>query len=61
MEKKIRKIAIKRYLNGESPKSTYTDLKRSKRWLFKWLNRYKTGDANWYCLGICCSHFLLRA
>ena len=48
MEQEIRKIAIKRYLDGESPKSIYTDLKRSKYWFFKWLNRYKTGDANWY-------------
>mgnify|MGYP006297899617 CR=1 FL=1 len=48
MEQKIRKIAIKRYLDGESPKSIYTDLKRSKHWFFKWLNRYKTGDANWH-------------
>ena len=48
MEQEIRKIAIKRYLDGESPKSIYTDLKRSKHWFFKWLNRYKSGDANWY-------------
>lgn len=48
MEQEIRKMAIKRYLDGESPKSIYTDLKRSRNWFFKWLNRYKTGDPDWY-------------
>jgi len=48
MEQKLRKQAIKRYIKGESPKSIYTDLKRSKNWFFKWLRRYKTGDGNWY-------------
>ena len=48
MEQKIRKIAIERYVNGESPISIYTDLGRSKYWFFKWLKRYKTGDNNWY-------------
>ena len=48
MEQKLRKIAIERYLKGESPKSIYTDLKRSKNWFFKWLKRYKSGDPKWY-------------
>ncbi|MDY7034454.1 MAG: helix-turn-helix domain-containing protein [Thermodesulfobacteriota bacterium] len=48
MEQEIRKTAIKRYLKGESPKSIYTDLKRSKNWFFKWLNRYQTGESDWY-------------
>ena len=48
MEQNIRKIAIERYLKGESPKSVYTDLGRSKHWFFKWLKRYKTGDVGWY-------------
>jgi putative transposase len=48
MEQKLRKIAIERYLKGESPKSIYTDLKRSKNWFFKWLKRYKKGDNHWY-------------
>jgi putative transposase len=47
MEQKIRKLAIDRYLKGESPKSVYTDLNRSKNWFFKWLKRYQTGDSNW--------------
>lgn len=48
MEKNLRTQAIYRYLKGESPKSIYTDLHRSKNWFFKWLKRYQTGDSNWY-------------
>ena len=48
MEEEIRKKAIIRYLNGESPKAIYTGFKRSKKWFFKWLKRYQTGKADWY-------------
>lgn len=48
MEQELRKKAIKRYLQGETPKSIYSDLGRSKDWFFKWLRRYKSGDSNWY-------------
>jgi len=48
MEHELRKKAINRYLKGESPKSIYTDLKRSKEWFFKWLKRYQTGEPEWY-------------
>jgi putative transposase len=48
MEQKLRITAIRRYLKGESPKSIYTDLNRSKNWFFKWLRRYKSGEPNWY-------------
>ena len=48
MEQKNRKKAIERYLKGEAPISIYTDLGRSRYWFFKWLKRYKTGDADWY-------------
>jgi hypothetical protein len=48
MEQEIRKKAIERYLKGESPKSIYTNLGRSRYWFFKWIKRYKTGDAGWY-------------
>ena len=48
MEQKIRQNAIERYLEGEAPKSIYTDLKRSKYWFFKWLKRYKSGEPQWY-------------
>ena len=48
MEQKLRKKAINRYLKGESPKSIYIDLKRSKEWFFKCLKRYQTGEPEWY-------------
>ena len=48
MEQDLRKTAIERYLKGESPKSIYTDLKRSKNWFFKWLKRYQSGQADWF-------------
>jgi len=48
MEQEHRKTAVKRYLKGESPKSIYNHLKRSKNWFFKWLRRYKSGDPEWY-------------
>lgn len=47
-EKELRRSAIERYLNGESPKSIYEDLDRTKQWFFKWLRRYQSGDPNWY-------------
>lgn len=48
MEQDLRKKAINRYLKGESPKSIYSDLGRSKEWFFKWLKRYQTGAPDWY-------------
>ena len=48
MEKELRKQAIERYLKGESPKTIYNDLGRSKNWFFKWLKRYKSGDPKWF-------------
>ena len=48
MEQDLRKQAIERYLKGESPKSIYNDLYRSKNWFFKWLKRYQSGEPNWY-------------
>ena len=48
MEQEQRINAINRYLKGETPKTIYTDLKRSKYWFFKWLKRYQTGEPAWY-------------
>ncbi len=48
MEQNLRKNAITLYLKGESPKSIYSELNRSKEWFFKWLRRYQTGDPDWY-------------
>jgi putative transposase len=48
MEEELRKQAIQRHLAGESPKAVYTSLDRSKKWFFKWLNRYQSGTTDWY-------------
>ena len=48
METELRIKAIQRYLQGEKPKLIYTDYKRSKKWFFKWLKRYQTGQKDWY-------------
>ena len=48
LDSEIRKTAIERYLGGEKPKSIYSDLNRSKKWFFKWLRRYQSGNKDWY-------------
>ena len=48
MESELRKKAIQRYVQGEKPKAIYSDLKRSKKWFFKWLRRYRSGEKHWY-------------
>lgn len=48
MEKGLRKEVIERYLKGESPKTIYNDLGRSKNWFLKWLKRYQNGDPKWF-------------
>ena len=46
-ESEIRKQAVSRYENGESPKQIYQSLGKSKKWFFKWLKRYKNDGENW--------------
>ena len=48
---KLRKIAVKRYFNGESPKEICRSLNRSTTWLLKWADRYDPNDSHWYCAG----------
>jgi len=49
MEEDLRKEAILKHVVGrESPKAVYTEFHRSKKWFFKWLKRYQTGDTDWY-------------
>jgi transposase len=45
--KELRKQAIKRYENGESPKEIYQSLGKGKTWFFKWLKRYKLDGEDW--------------
>lgn len=49
MEKEtLRKMAIEQYLQDKDPVSIYQEMGRSKKWFFKWLHRYHSGDVNWY-------------
>jgi hypothetical protein len=45
--KELRKKAIKRYKNGESPKEIYQSLGKGKTWFFKWLKRHKLDGEDW--------------
>jgi transposase len=47
-EEELRRLAVDRYINGETPKSIYEDLGRSKQWFFKWLKRYQSADPKWH-------------
>lgn len=40
--------AIKRYIEGERLTDICNSLGKSKSWLIKWLNRYKSGSEDWY-------------
>jgi len=44
----LRKMAIEQYLKGKTPFSIYQEMGRSKKWFFKWLHRYQSGDSQWY-------------
>lgn len=46
-EKEIRQKAIMRYEQGEKTKDIYSSYGKSKRWFFKWLERYKSGNPDW--------------
>ena len=48
MQQDLRKKAITLYLKGESPKSIYSQLNRSKKGFFKWLRLYQTGGPDGY-------------
>lgn len=40
--------AIQRYEDGETPAAIWTSLGYSERWFFKWLSRFRTGEADWF-------------
>ena len=46
-EKQLRETAIRRYENGESPKTIYQGLGKSEAWFFKWLKRYQCDGQDW--------------
>ena len=47
-EERAKILAIERCRNGETPKSIYVSLGRSKTWFFKWLKRYEVGNDDWF-------------
>ncbi|HJH28048.1 MAG TPA: hypothetical protein C5S37_15090 [Methanophagales archaeon] len=48
IEEQERIEAVNRYIRGDKPADICRDTNRSKKWLFKWVNRFKTGDEGWY-------------
>jgi len=47
-EETLRKMAIEQFLRGKTPVTLYREMGRSKKWFFKWLNRYQSGDPDWH-------------
>jgi len=45
--KQKRILAVKRFINGESPESICASLGKSKVWLYKWVKRHREDDASW--------------
>jgi len=43
-----RKQAVSRYLSRESPKAICASIGRPKKWLYKWVARFRSGDADWF-------------
>jgi len=43
-----RQEAIRRYLMGESVTALCREFNVSRKWFYKWYNRYQTGASNWY-------------
>lgn len=40
--------AVNRYTRGDKPVDICRDANRSKKWLTGWVNRFKTGEEEWY-------------
>lgn len=43
-----RKRAIERSLHGENISTVSSSFGYSREWLYKWLNRFRSGDPDWY-------------
>jgi putative transposase len=44
----LRKQAIELYLQGTSVIEISDKLGKTRQWVYKWLNRYKTGKVDWF-------------
>ena len=47
-EERVRKEAIYRHLMGESPSSICRQLRKSRKWFYKWFKRYRGGNPDWF-------------
>jgi transposase len=47
-DEKERIVAVNRCVKGEKRTDICKNLNQSKGWLSKWVNRYKTGQEDWY-------------
>jgi len=47
-EEEERIEAVNRYIRGDKPSNICRDAGRSEKWLFKWVNMFKTGEEEWY-------------
>jgi len=47
VEEKLRREAVRRVLAGESASAVARELRRSRRWVVKWLARYDPKDDGW--------------
>lgn len=48
IEEEERIEAVNRYIMGDKPSNICRDANRSEKWLFNWVNRFKTGEEGWY-------------
>jgi transposase-like protein/transposase InsO family protein len=47
-EEEERLEAVNMYIRGDKPSNICRDAGRSEKWLFNWVNRFKTGEEEWY-------------
>ena len=47
-ESGLRQQAVKRFLAGENVTAIVRSLGRTRPWLYKWVKRFQSGDAEWF-------------
>lgn len=43
-----RRSAVTRYLSGERASAVCRSLGRPRKWLYKWVSRFRSGDSDWF-------------
>ena len=46
-----RRSAVTRYLSGERANAICSSLGRPRKWLYKWVSRFRSGDTDWFVDG----------